>query len=354
MNSRRISSNNHIIKNNQNNKAGKSNSKYILQINNKNKDYSTFKDDKELKFILLKNKDIKNDSNFEEDDDYNYEIYNKPISRYKLFNQESDSYYKYNTISTSNSFQLKYKGNFCFNKLKKSRKIKIDNDNNNSIEINSNLNLSYEDDIKNNKYNIFIYKRKKINDKNIIYLNGIIRIFDKSHIKINSNNIRKKYKSQKNYLLNNNKNKIKYNNYIKNKNISKFSKKNKNKNQLLRKNNSSLMDSQPIPIIKEDNKTKNKNHQIHEISNYKVSTTERKSIIQKNEIKNVLSPINDIKSISKKLFYKSPSPNQNTSSKSNQMNIHINEYDNNKKLKYQNIYIDLNKKNIVEKKKRSN
>ena len=67
----------------------------------------------------------------------------------------------------------------------------------------------------------------------------------------------------------------------------------------LRKNNSSLIDSHPIPIIKEDNKIKNKNHQIHEISNYKVKNTKRKIIIQKNEIKNNLSPINDIKSVSK-------------------------------------------------------
>ena len=345
MSTRRISTNNHIIKNNQNNKEEKGYSKYIFQINNKNKDYSTFKGDKEIKNIFSKNNDIINDFYFE-DDEYNYEIYNKPISRYKLFKQDSDSDYKYNTISTSNSFQLKYKEIFIFNR--KYRRFK-ENQINNSIEVNSNLNLSYEIHIKDNKYNICASKRKKINDKNKRYLNEIIRVFDKNHkIIINNKYVKKKAKIKNNYLLNNNK--IKYNNYIKNKNISKFSKKNQNK--LLRKNYSSLMDSHPkvyIPINKED-KTKNKNHQIHEISNYKISTTERKGTIPKNEVKNVLSPINDIKSVTKKLFYKSPSPNQSTSSKSNQLNTNANEYDENKKLKYQNIYIGLNKKNILEKK----
>ena len=345
MSTRRISTNNHIIKNNQKNKEEKSYSKYIFPINNKDKDFSTFKEDKEIKYILSKNNDINKNFYFE-DDEYNYEIYNKPISRYKLFKQDSDSDYKYNTISTSNSFQLKYKEIFIFNR--KYRRFK-ENQNNNSIEVNSNLNLSYEIHIKDNKYNICADKRKKINDKNKRYLNEIIRVFDKNHkIIINNKYLKKKAKIKNNYLLNNNK--IKYNNYIKNKNFSKFSKKNQNK--LLRKNHSSLMDSHPkvyIPINKED-KTKNKNHKIHEISNYKISTTERKGTIQKNEVKNVLSPINDIKSVTKKLFYKSPSPNQSTSSKSNQLNINANEYAENKKLKYQNIYIGLNKKNILEKK----
>ena len=84
MSGRRISTNNHIIKINQNNKIEKGNSRYVFQINNKNKEYSTLKDNKELKFALLKNNDINKDINFE-DDDYNYEIYTKPISRYKLF-----------------------------------------------------------------------------------------------------------------------------------------------------------------------------------------------------------------------------------------------------------------------------
>ena len=351
MSSRRISTNNHIIKINQNNKIEKGNSRYVFQINNKNKEYSTLKENKELKFALLKNNDINKDINFE-DDDYNYEIYTKPISRYKLFHQELDTDYKYNTISTFDSFHLKYKEIFLFNRITKNRRFKS-NQNNNSIEIISDLNLSYEADIKNNKYNIFINKRTKINDKNKIYLNRIFRIFDKNHIKINNKNLKKNVKAKNNYLLNNKNKKNKYNNYNKNKNFSKFSKKNKCQNQLLRKNNSSLMDPHPkvdIQINKENNKTKKQNHQMHEISNYKISTTERKSTVQKNEVKNILSPINDIKSVTKKLFYKSPSPNQSTSSKSNQVNINANEYEENKKLKYQNIYIGLNKKSILEKK----
>ena len=74
MNSRWISLKNKI-KNNQKNNETKNKSKLYNEINSRNQTPDTFEEDKETKLLITKNNDIKED--YIEEDDYNYNIYNK-------------------------------------------------------------------------------------------------------------------------------------------------------------------------------------------------------------------------------------------------------------------------------------
>ena len=331
MNSRWISLKNKI-KNNQKNNETKNKSKLYNEINSRNQTPDTFEEDKETKLLITKNNDIKED--YIEEDDYNYNIYNKPISKYKYFPEEEK--YFYNTISTFKSFELKNKYLLLFNRNKK-----INRFNNNQyrdyINFDTNLNLSFQGRMKNN---IFIRKKTKIIDKNKKFFNKIINIFDKNHIIMNN---------KQNKLLKNNRNiyynKIKINykyNYFKNKNISKFSKKNRKQ---LKKNFSSILETHLKVDSQNSNELIQKNNRIYKISEMsdKKSIDNEENIIQKKEDKNE-TKINNIKSVSKNLFNKNVSDNQSTSSKSNQLNKKEEEYEKVKNGRISNLYIGLNKR----------
>ena len=359
MNPRRISVRKYNFKNTENNNEEKPTSKCFFQTKNKNNIYNIYNDDKHIKFILLKNNETPKEYN-QQEDDYDSQIYDEPISKYKYFYQESEYDFRFNTISNFGSFELKNKYLLIFNRPRK------DKNSNNKSNINDvalfyDLNLSFEANRKNLKNNIFMKTKRKIIDKNLNFFDRIINVFDKNHKKMRI----KYYKNKKTKLKYLNKSKIKtiyYNsniNYIKIQKNSKFSKKNKNRG--LRKNYSSLMDSH----LKVDSQNFNENieklnkipHQIHEINN-KISTTDKKDIFHKIEYKNKNTfkknkNINSITSVAKNLFNTNPSPNQSTSSKSNQIKYE-DEFDRNKKIKNENIYIGLNKKNIIDKSKNSN
>ena len=184
--------------------------------NNNNHVPNTFEEDKELKLIIPKNNDIKKDSL--EEDDYNYMVYNKPISKYKIMTDEEQYYY--NTISTFNSFELKK--NLFFNIIKKINRFRTNNQDMDYIDFNSDLNLSFQARI---KKNIFVKKKIKFIDKKKIFYNKIIRLFDKNNKMNNKKYNSKKYsRNNRNLFINKSKKNYKYN-YYKNKNISKFSKK---------------------------------------------------------------------------------------------------------------------------------
>ena len=322
MSSRKILTNNLINKNNQNNKEEKNITNYKYQRKNNNDISNSKKENKQIKSFPLKNNETHRII-LQEEDNYNYEIYNKPISSFKTYLLKSNIDKKYNTISTFNSFQLKYKNNPLFNRIKKN-KGKNEFQNFNFMEVNSDLNLSFEANIKNNKEPKLIYKNKTNFEK-------IIRIFDKNHKIINNKNILNKYKN-----INIVSRYIKYN---KNKKISKFSK--KNKNTELRKNSNNITDSfkrNDSEGFNELYKRKNKMNEINIIQ----STDKRYDKYKKDEQMDFEK--NSIKSVARNLFNKNSSDNQSTSSKSNQFNKNYDLYDRDKKFRTQNIYIGLNKK----------
>ena len=91
------------------------------------------------KIDSLSNYEIQNNSIYEEDD-YSSRIYNKSISKDKIFFTEENKYddnvnYIYNTISTFNYFKKRTYTNIY----------EYFNNNNNSIEINNNLSFSFGD-----------------------------------------------------------------------------------------------------------------------------------------------------------------------------------------------------------------
>ena len=303
------------------------------KLNNNNHVPNTFEEDKELKLIIPKNNDIKKDSL--EEDDYNYMVYNKPISKYKIMTDEEQYYY--NTISTFNSFELKK--NLFFNIIKKINRFRTNNQDMDYIDFNSDLNLSFQARI---KKNIFVKKKIKFIDKKKIFYNKIIRLFDKNNKMNNKKYNSKKYsRNNRNLFINKSKKNYKYN-YYKNKNISKFSKKNKKK--VIRKNFSSILESHFKVDSQNSNELIQRNNRIYQINeNSNIKTKDEENIIYQKKEELIDEKINNIKSVSKNLFNKIPSYNQSTSSKSNQMNKNGEEYDKDKRSKDSNLYIGLNK-----------
>ena len=352
MNPKRISVKKYNFKNNENNKEEKSISRYIFQKKNKINIYNKVNDNKQIKFNFLKNNEIQKEYH-QEEDDYISEIYNKPVYKFKYFQHEAEDDFKYNTISYFNSLEIKNKYLLIFNQSKKDKYITEKDDMETAF---SHLNLSFEVDWKNMKNNIFKKTKRKVVDKNLNFFDKIINVFAKNHkkMKIKHYNYNNKSNKSKLKFLNKNKNRINYynsnNNYIKIQKNSKFSKKNKSRS--LRKNYS-RMDSDLNVYSQNFNEANEKQiiipHPIHEINN-KLSTTEKK-IFHKIEYKNQNSfknnkNANSIKSVTKNLFNANPSPNQSTSSKSNQIKYE-DEIEENKKIKNTNIYIGLNKRNIL-------
>jgi len=333
--------------------------KYKIQVKNNNNISSILKDSKETKNDILKNNETqkKRNYNYDEEDHYNNEIYNKHISKYKYFFDPNNDEQKYNTISSFNSFQKKYKDIYSFTVLNRNnfnKRRKRSNDNKmDSIEIHSDLNLTYDEK---NKKNIFLSRnsKKRLIDKDKNHFMKIIRIFDKIHQKFQYKN-NSKYNSNSRNInnFNNSKYKRKYN-YTKNNNINnshKFSKRFKKK--ILRRNIDNKFEihmksfSQPFIELNNENNT---NYHNFEITN-KLPVTEYKNITQSKEEEIDLSHLNNMKSLTKNLFYRY-SPNTPTISiKSNETNKVEEESEKNKN--FSNIYIGLNKKETSEKNKMS-
>lgn len=193
MNSRWISLKNRM-KNKEKNNEIRNQINSNNQINNNRNLLNKPQEDKSVQLIVTKNNGIKKD--FSEEDDYNYKIYNKPISKYKIFTEEEEYYY--NTISTFYSFELKRKYKLLLNKI---NRFNTNNQDMDCIDFNSDLNLSFQARI---KKNIFVKKKIKRIDKNNIFLNKIISIFNKNN-KINNKKYNKKNKIKCKYTIKNNK-----------------------------------------------------------------------------------------------------------------------------------------------------
>ena len=344
--SSKVSINNYINKKNQYEVEEKNVFKYKKPLINNNNICNGLNDNK-TKCNYLKNKETqkKPNYNFEDEEDYyKNDIYNKHISKYKYyFDPNNDEHIYNNTISSFNSFKKKYKDINTFTLPKKSNnnKRKYRNDNNiDALEIHSDLNLTFEE---NNKKDIFINRNSKLKfiDKDKSHFMKIIRIFDKNHKKYQNKN--SKYNSKnKNIVYNTNSKNI-------NKNISKYSKKNKkyilnhrnnNNNNLI---NHTKSCSQPF---EETNSKNNRNHHVHEINN-RLTSTERKSNIITKEEEIDLSSLNNMKSVSKNIFFKYSPNTPSISLKSYETSKVEEESERNKKSKNPNIFIGLNKKPIL-------
>ena len=165
-------------------------------IVNKNKN-------KNNKINYISNYEIQNNSIYEEAD-YNYKIYNKSISKDKIFFYDEN---KYNTISV-----------FNYNKKRTFHKITNNNEKfifNNSLEYKSNLNFSFEEKIKKNL--LLDESRISLNhDDNYKKLLKIVNIFNSINKK-NYNKINKKINNTTTRIGNNLKN-IKKSKFSKQKN----------------------------------------------------------------------------------------------------------------------------------------
>ena len=335
--------------------------KYKNQVKNNNNISSILKDNKETKNGILKNNETKKKRkyNFDEEDHYNNEIYNKHISKYKYFFDPNNDEQKYNTISSFNSFQKKYKDIYSFTVLNRNnynKRRKRSNDNKmDSIEIHSDLNLTYEEK---NKKNIFSPRNSKIRliDKDKKHFMKIIRIFDKNHKKYQYKKNNSKYNSRNKNIFNNSKYKRKYNytNINLNRNTHKFSKKYKKK--ILRRNieNNYGMhmksSSQPFIELNSKNITNYHNNEIND----KLPVTEHKNITQSKEEEIDLSIINNMKSLTKNLFYRYSPNTPSISIKSSETNKIEEESEKSKKqINSSSIYLGLNKKGTSEKNKMS-
>ena len=323
-----------------------------FESKNNNNISKVVKNDKGKPFNILKNNEFqyKTKNNHEEEDDYKSDIYNKNISNFILFSDLiNDNDHKYNTVSSFNSFQKKYKDINSYeilikNKNFKRKKIKPNNDLDSAL-LYSDLNLTFES---NNK-NIFVKKNSKFRliDKDRNHFKKIIRIFDKNHKMIQCKN-NKRFPKRKNNRngshLKAKKNAINNNNYV-SKNKTKFSK--KYKKQILKRNKyldycQSHTKSSSQPFI-EINNQKNNSDYITEIYS-KMASTDNKDIKSKAE-KIVLPSENNMKSLPKNIIYKySHTPNASLDSIEGSK-VEENS-DTKRKLKNQSIFIGLNKKKI--------
>ena len=210
-------------------------------IVNKNKN-------KNNKINYISNYEIQNNSIYEEAD-YNYKIYNKSISKDKIFFDDEN---KYNTISV-----------FNYNKKRTFHKITNNNEKfifNNSLEYKSNLNFSFEEKIKKNL--LLDESRMSLNhDDNYKNLLKIVNIF---------NSINKKNYNKINKKINNTTTRI--GNNLKNIKKSKFSKQKikKEKNNIFHKfknNVISLHNRNNTEYFININRPKNKILKIDKIDN---------------------------------------------------------------------------------------
>ena len=166
--------------NNNNNSKNKDNieekriSNYIFQSKRIN-EFTLFEEIYDNKNNFKKDYEIQNNSIIDEDE-YNEEIYNNPISSFKyIFNDDNDDY-NYKKNLSLNSSEEKSKVIFLFKTPKNS--YHKEKDKLNSMETNSDKNYSFQDN------SFFLNHNSKSLDKdNIIFMN-IINNFEKSHQKL--------------------------------------------------------------------------------------------------------------------------------------------------------------------------
>ena len=264
------------------------------------------------------------------EDFYDFDIYKNSIAQCNfpfLDNEEIyEEIYNYKTISVTNSFQKQFKEIFKFDK----NKSYLNRNNITQIELSSELNLSFE--AKNNKSLIL----GKPFNKDISYLNNIIRIVDKCHKniqKINQKNFNNKYNHYYNY-----KNRINNYNYLKFKTKSKFSKKEHNKS--LKKNYSTIVKTNikiSLESIKEKNNRKDKLKESQEYINKEVKIEDKNSLKLKNNKE--FSSINNNSSRTKNNF----------NNKITDIKLVHKENEQNKFIKNFKVPIALNKKIIADK-----
>ena len=142
--------------------------KLHLEAKKKNTNLQFFSNEKNY---FLKDIEIQENS-IKEEDDYNYNIYNKSITEEENFLKEINNKDKYKTIQVKKCFNTKYKNKFFleFNDIKKYNSNKINqNFNSYSMEFNNNINLQTIED------------NDKGKDININYLMNNIDIFKKLH-----------------------------------------------------------------------------------------------------------------------------------------------------------------------------
>ena len=274
--------------NNTNNSKNKDNieekriSNYIFQSKRIN-EFTLFEEIYDNKNNFKKDYEIQNNSIIDEDE-YNEEIYNNPISSFKyIFNDDNDDY-NYKKNLSLNSSEEKSKVIFLFKTPKNS--YHKEKDKLNSMETNSDKNYSFQDN------SFFLNHNSKSLDKdNIIFMN-IINNFEKSHQKLE--NIKNKNFT---YEKNNKDSGVKrrYNN-LKDKIISKFSIKKRRKmfsNNYNDIDKNTMFNSHSLNGI--INKGKNLIKRNIEVNNENLNT-------ESKEYKN--SSNNNIRSIVKNLFNK--------------------------------------------------
>ena len=225
----KFSSNNLRLSNNNSKKEEKNKIRYEFKYKNNINNNNAKENLKESKVIInSKESQIITDKK-DKEDDYDFEIYSNPITKYNFLVKDNNDIFKYKTINVANSFKNRLKDIFSFNNNRLYQK----RNNISPIEFSPKLNLSFESNIDNelilgNHFN-----------KDNSHLRTIVRIFDKYHkhaLLLNQKNYKVKYNLYYNY-----KNRINNYNYLKYKNISKFSKKENKKN--LKKNYSTILES---------------------------------------------------------------------------------------------------------------
>ena len=309
MNSKNISLSNFASPKNKNNERNRI-SKYMLQLK-KNYSYNKFQDIYKIQKILKKENEIQNSSIIEEDD-YNEEIYNNPITSLQFtFNDESN--YDHKSKSSFSSFEDKSKNIYFFN----NNKYLTNNDKNNKYSMESFTESNYtlqDSSLLGNSTNI-----KSIDKDNLFFMN-IINAFEKNS---------KMKKNNKNTLLE--RNKIKENK-ISNK-FSKVKQKKKYKRNI-RDNSVKILTKSPSLQFNGNNKGKNYINKIKNTENKKdnkIPYTESKKILTLKDEEIKMEQNNNLESIKKNLFKK---------------NFELNDNKIDKKIKSSRFHIGLRKKII--------
>lgn len=312
MNSKKISLSNFGSPKNKNNER-KHISKYMLQLK-KNYSYNKFQDVSKIQKISKKENEIQNNSIIEEDD-YNEEIYNNPITSLKItFNDESN--YDHKSKSSFSSFEDKSKNIYFFN----SNKYLSNNDKHDKYSMESFTDSNYTFQDSNNLGNNT--NVKSIDKDNLFFMN-IINAFEKNS-KMKENN--------RNALLEKN---VIRDNQISNK-FSRMNKKKKIK-QNIKNNSIEILTKSPSLQFNGNNKRKNYISKINIAENKsdnKNLNTESKKILSLKEDEINIEQNNNLQSITKNLF------NQNFELNDNKID---------KKIKSTRFHIGLSKKIISDK-----
>ena len=280
---KRFSLNNPNKSRNYENYEEKRNSNSIFQSKKLNK-FSTDEDVSDNKNNFKNDYEIQNNSIIDEDE-YNGEIYNKPISSFKnMFNDENDDY-KYKSKFSLKSFKEKSKIIFLFKSPKKA--IISKNHERNSLESNSGSNYSFQDS------SYFLNQESKSHDIDSLIFIDIINNFEKICLKLA--NIKNKSSTLE---LNNKANNIKRRyNIFGGKIISRFSVKNRKK---MFSNNYYDIDIKDISTSQSLNGFNNKRKNIF---NYNKKIKKEILITEPKEDKNLFKN-NNLKSIVKNIFNK--------------------------------------------------